>query len=227
MTHDWQRQYLTYVIDKTGKAPSAIAKIAGMASTTLTRPLNNPKHVFKLSNTTLDKIQSKTGIPYGPFASGLTPEGGEAWAVTVAHETDADHVSITALDVQASAGDGVIPPDYPEIADRLTFPANYLRSITRARPEDLSIIGVKGDSMLDTLQHDDVVMIDTTKTSLAYDGLFVLNLDGAVHVKRVTRASRPGWVTIVSDNRSKYPPFERAADDVRVIGKVIWKGTRE
>jgi len=138
-----------------------------------------------------------------------------------------DRVEVYAYDVQASAGPGGYVDDYPEIADRLTFPRGYLRTITSAKPQNLAIIGVKGDSMVPTLQDDDVVLIDMSKTSLGYDGLFVLNIDGTIHVKRIARGSRKGMVSIISDNKARYPEKERDVADVHVIGKVIWKGTRE
>lgn len=212
--------YVQRVLRETGMNPNQLAQRARVSHSTINRPLTIPNWPHKISRTTIDKIRAATGIEPDEI-EGLGP------LLDLGADADPDHISIPAWDVQAGAGNGVIPPDYPEIADRLTFPVGYLRSFTKAPLTDLRIITVKGDSMLDTLQNNDVVMIDSTKNSLAYDGLFVLNLDGAVHVKRVTRGSKPGWVAIVSDNKAKYPAFEREAGDVRVIGKVIWKGTRE
>ena len=127
-------------------------------------------------------------------------------------------------EVEASAGDGIIPADDAAVVDRLAFPAGYLQSLTRARPENLAIIGVKGESMEPTLRDDDVVMLDRTKCSLDYDGLFVLRFGDALHVKRIGRGSRD-TVFIISDNPA-YPPRELPRDQVEVVGKVIWAGKR-
>lgn len=132
---------------------------------------------------------------------------------------------IPLYDVAASAGNGAIV-EYEPIIDQLAFPRDYLRKITRSNPRNLAIISVKGDSMEPTLRDDDVVMLDTTKTNLDYDGMFVIRFGEALLVKRVMRSTRPGYITVISDNRSIYPPQEHIADQVSVIGKVLWYGRR-
>jgi len=126
--------------------------------------------------------------------------------------------------VEASAGNGAHIGDEYQVAS-LSFPEGYLQRITRAQPRNLAVISVKGDSMMPTLCDDDIVMIDTTKRDLSYDGLFVIRDNGdALLIKRIGRASRSHHITVISDNRDHYPPVERALGDIEVIGKVIWKG---
>jgi phage repressor protein C with HTH and peptisase S24 domain len=136
-------------------------------------------------------------------------------------------VLVPIYDIEVSAGNGVIPGQYEEIAGQLSFPPGYLRHITSTSVRHLAIVTVQGDSMAPTLHPRDVVLIDTTKTSLGYDGLFVLRMDGALHIKRINRGTRPGIVRIVSDNDDRYPPFERALDEVEAVGKVLWYGRKE
>lgn len=130
-------------------------------------------------------------------------------------------------DIEVSAGNGSLVPEFEGQAGQLAFPPNYLRSITSAPIGNLAIVTVKGDSMSPTLRDGDVVMIDTTKRSLGYDGLFVLRMDGALHVKRVNRGSRSGMVRILSDNRDSYPPTDRELTEVEAVGKVLWYGRKE
>ncbi len=59
--------YVRFVVATTGMSPSALARAAGIATTTLTRPLNNPKYKFALSATTLEKIAKISGISPAPF----------------------------------------------------------------------------------------------------------------------------------------------------------------
>lgn len=59
--------YVQYVMNILGVSPSGLAKKAGISSTTLTRALNDPKHKFTLSMTTLGKIEGATGIALAPF----------------------------------------------------------------------------------------------------------------------------------------------------------------
>jgi transcriptional regulator with XRE-family HTH domain len=59
--------YVKSLLRQLGLKPSALAKKAGIATTTLTRALNDPNHKFTLSTTTLNKIASATGISPAPF----------------------------------------------------------------------------------------------------------------------------------------------------------------
>ena len=141
----------------------------------------------------------------------------------------ADHSAgslVPVYDVTASAGHGAVVEDENHVSS-LAFPPGYLRRLTSAKPRDLAIITVKGDSMLPTINEDDVVMLDMSKRDLSYDGLFVLrdNGDGLL-VKRIGRATRGGYVSLISDNRSLYHVVERAIEDIEVIGKVIWHGRK-
>lgn len=133
---------------------------------------------------------------------------------------------VPVYNVHASAGHGSFIEE-EEIAERLAFPSEYLRHVTKADPKNLAIIGVKGDSMLPTLKDDDLVMLDTSKTDLSYDGLFVMRDGGnALLVKRITRASQKDFILIKSDNAAMYPPIERHLSEVEVVGKVVWMGVK-
>jgi len=146
------------------------------------------------------------------------------WLIFGQGEPEQEKDLVAVYDVQASAGPGMIVHDESAVA-QLAFPPGYLAQLTRANPRDLSIIGVKGDSMLPTLADDDLVMIDRTKKDLSFDGLFVIRDGGdALLIKRIGRASRRGFVSIISDNRAVYPAVEKPLDEVEVIGRVIWKG---
>lgn len=216
MTDQEALDYIHHVLRETGLQPSGLAKKCGFSSTTLTRPLNNPDHPFKLSRRTLDMIAEVTGIPFdgsGPkrVKNGDTPPTGTKL--------------VQVYDVQASAGYGSLV-DYEASAYGLAFPPEYLRRLTSSNPKHLSIISVKGESMEPTLLDDDIVLLDTSKTNLSFDGLFVLRFGDALHIKRVGRSAKRDHVTIISDNRTLYPPLEAALSEVDAIGKVLWYGRK-
>lgn len=146
--------------------------------------------------------------------------------VSVGYEPQNGEQLINVWDIEARAGHGAVVPEYETIAYKLSFPPDYLRSITSSHPRNLEIINVKGKSMVPTLDNDDIVMVDRTKTMLGYDGVFVLKMDDTLHVKRVARAAAKGRVRIISDNRYEFPEVERAVEDIEVIGKVVWAGKR-
>ena len=59
--------YVRYVLEEMQLKPGALAQKAGISASTLTRALNDPKHKFKLSMTTLEKIAGFSGISPAPF----------------------------------------------------------------------------------------------------------------------------------------------------------------
>lgn len=213
--NDWPLEYVRRVMTETGLSPTALAELAKVSSSTLTRPLNNPRHPHSVSRRTLDKIRDATGIDYTTT---------EQRAAISSPADKLDDARVPIYDIAASAGHGALV-DYEAQVDSLALPREYLRRLTSTSPQHLAIISVKGESMVPTLLDEDVVMVDTTKRSLGYDGLFVLRFDGTLHVKRVARGDAEGMVRIISDNLA-YPPFERAIGDVQVMGKILWVGRK-
>lgn len=132
---------------------------------------------------------------------------------------------VPVYDVAASAGLGSLVDQETEVYS-LAFPPNYLRKLTSSSPKNLAIISVKGDSMEPVLLDDDIVLLDASKVNLSFDGLFVLRFNDALHVKRVGRSAKRGYITIISDNRDLYPPFEAHITDVEAVGKVLWYGRK-
>ena len=59
--------YLRYVLKVTDQSATALARQAGISSTTLTRPLNNPDHKFTITTKTIEKIAAVSGISPAPF----------------------------------------------------------------------------------------------------------------------------------------------------------------
>ena len=124
-------------------------------------------------------------------------------------------VEIPVLDVEASAGFGAVASS--ETAHtRFGFDERWLRHLTSAKSASLSIVGVKGDSM---------VLVDASDHgSRLRDGIYVLRADDALVVKRI--AIKPGGrqITIASDNPA-YPTWhDMDRSEVHVVGRVIWFG---
>jgi phage repressor protein C with HTH and peptisase S24 domain len=222
MSENWEIRYLRHVKRETGKSLSAIARDAGVASTTLTRPVNNADHKFSVKQATLEAVERVTGISFDGFRTGHNtfPE-----RLEVGDATPDNKELIPVYDVVVSAGHGAVA-EYEAQTHSLAFPPDYLKRLTSSSPGNLSIISVKGESMEPTLLDDDIVLLDASKTNLSYDGLFVLRFDDALHVKRIGRSPKRGHITIISDNRDLYPPMEATISDVQAIGKVLWYGRK-
>lgn len=214
--------YIRHVLSARDWTAADLARHAGVAHSTINRPLTVAGWPHPVSRRTIAKIVQASGISPDTFV----PEGEGFFESDPPFVTQSeDEEMIPLYDVTASAGNGAVV-EYEPIIDQLAFPRDYLRKITKSNPRFLAIISVKGDSMEPTLRDDDVVMLDTSKTNLDYDGMFVIRSGEALLVKRVMRSTRPGYITVISDNRNIYPPQEHAADQVSVLGKVIWYGRR-
>lgn len=135
-------------------------------------------------------------------------------------------VAIPQLQVSASAGHGSFTDQERAIA-HMAFDPAWLRKITTAPTEDLSIIRVQGDSMLPTLNDGDDILVDRSVSGRQFsDGIFVLRLEDTLMVKRFAVHPSEETLTISSDNPA-YPSWtncKRAS--VNVIGRVIWAGRR-
>lgn len=121
---------------------------------------------------------------------------------------------------RVSAGHGA--QNSHEAPDALLFSKSFLRTIG-ARPANLFLVRVKGDSMLPTLQAGWTVMLDASRTEVS-SGIYVVRLGDEELVKRLE--ARPGGVIkVISDNRM-YDEYDidlsTAGDDFTVLGKVIW-----
>jgi phage repressor protein C with HTH and peptisase S24 domain len=132
-----------------------------------------------------------------------------------------EFVRVPRLPLGASAGPGAFAVE--EIPfDCFGFSPAWLRE-QGLDPKMLSAIAVAGDSMEPELRDGDEILVDRAPRPFR-DGIHVVRMGDALHVKRVQR-SRPGQLMLVSANTA-YPPLEVPAEEVEVIGRVVWKGGR-
>lgn len=70
---DWAIDYMLHVLEARNWSPNRLASEAGVASTTISRPLKEPEYPHKLNRTTIAKIHAASGIDPAPFAPKETP----------------------------------------------------------------------------------------------------------------------------------------------------------
>lgn len=128
---------------------------------------------------------------------------------------------IPRLPLGASAGPGTLPAE--EIpSGRLRFNHRWLKG-QGLEPAMLTVIEVEGDSMEPTLRDGDEILVDRTPRPLRA-GIHVIRLDDVLLVKRL-EPGPGGTLRVISDNAA-YPRLERAASEVEIVGRVVWKGGR-
>ena len=133
-------------------------------------------------------------------------------------------VQIPVLDVEASAGHGAVAGSEAR-AGQFGFDDKWLRRLTQAKPTNLSIIKVNGDSMEPTLHDGDEVLVDVSDEQMRLrDGIYVLRMDGALNVKRVAIEPQGRKISVVSDNDA-YPSWQGLdRRSINIVGRVLWFG---
>lgn len=135
-------------------------------------------------------------------------------------------VMVPRYNVRAGAGGGQAIHD-DSVVDHLAFKRDWIRSDLDLDPEHLALIEVHGDSMVPTLKDGDLILVDLRNGKRRNAGVYVIQLDGHLLVKRLNR-KLDGSVEVISDNPA-YPPEvlgPEAADLLHVIGRVVWSGGR-
>ena len=130
-------------------------------------------------------------------------------------------IDVPRLDIGASAGPGAIPGEESAF-DSLRFSKRWLTE-QGLEGAQLSLIIVEGDSMEPLLNDGDQILVDQTPHPFR-DGVHVLRLDDTLMVKRVASAGG-GRFSLLSQNLA-YPPVSVEAEDVEIVGRVVWKGGR-
>ena len=131
-------------------------------------------------------------------------------------------VVVPRCEVKASAGNGSINPVSDEqVVDVIAFRPDWLRQIGVA-PGKLVVIEVRGDSMHETLQDGDLLLVDTSLFERRVNGIYVLVKGDALLVKRLNfKAS--GSIEIRSDNKS-YPTETMSGaefDQLHIVGRMV------
>lgn len=213
-------EYIRHVLNVKGWSAADLARETGLSHSTINRPLTVKNWPHRISRATIQKVHEASRIDPTDFLDASD----RPFVVPNGDPTPEGSSLVPVYDVEASAGHGAIV-DAEDHVSNLAFSTQYLREMTSAKGKQLAVVRVKGDSMSPTIQDDDMVMVDTTKTSLDYDGLFVLRIGEAFHIKRIGRGARKATVTVISDN-SLYPPVDTERAEIEVVGKVIWYGRK-
>ena len=134
---------------------------------------------------------------------------------------EAGWVDVPRLPLSASAGPGAAVGE-EEPFDNFRFSRRWLRE-QGLDGAQLSAITVQGDSMEPLLRAGDEVLVNCAPQPFR-DGIHVVRLDDTLLVKRVA-SQGGGRFSLLSQNLA-YPPIEVSAEDIEIIGRVVWKSGR-
>ena len=135
-------------------------------------------------------------------------------------------VAVPLLEVEASAGPGALA-GHERAVSHIGFDERWLRDVAAGAPAELSLITVRGDSMVPTIAQGDDILVDRSAPARRpRDGIYVIRRDEALLVKRIALGPSAGRVTVRSDNDA-YPSWpDIALHEIEVIGRVVWIGRK-
>lgn len=187
---------------------AALSKMLGRNAAYLHQYMRrgSPQHLEEQDRTVLANF-------FGIDAARLGPATGEAIAARL--------VKVPKLDVRPSAGPGSAVGNEATLIS-YDFDRRFLRDIGQGDAASLSIVRVRGDSMAPTLADGDDILVCTTEGAALPDGIYVIERDDALIVKRLSRNPSTGLFTISSDNPAHPSWSECRPDSMRIIARVVW-----
>lgn len=133
-----------------------------------------------------------------------------------------DYVEIEVLPTYAGAGGGGTGDADRQVA---LVRASLVHDELKAKPVDLLLIDVRGDSMEPDFYQGDQILIDKRDRDPRQPGPFALwDGDGYV-IKLVERAAKKGWYRIFSAN-PRYRDYEVEEKDTTIMGRPVWFARR-
>jgi phage repressor protein C with HTH and peptisase S24 domain len=170
----------------------------------------------------LDKVAAVIKVDRGWLLHGNGQVEGDE---PVSDERRDAFVAIPSVAVTASMGGGMIVAEEVENGEPYHFKSSWITHRLRANPANLRILHVEGDSMMPTLHDGDVVLVDLARALPTPPGIFVLFDGMGLVAKRLEHIpnSDPPQVRIISDN-AFYTPYERTAEEIKIIGRIRWFG---
>lgn len=196
------------LVDYTGLSAAEVARRAGLAATTIQRPIKGTADT-RISQRTIEKLHE--AFPKFP---GWTRAG----AAALATFDEPDLVPVREIDL--SYGMGATYLDVPITEEVHHFPRAWLRRYTRSAPEKLFFAQGIGDSMEPTLHDSDLLLIDTDQRQLtSADRIWVLTYADCGMIKRL-RPVPGGGVEVWSDKK-EVSPFTAYDGELEIIGRVV------
>lgn len=130
-------------------------------------------------------------------------------------------ISIPRLSAVGELGSGALMDDPDEIVDFVMVLEAWARQQFGGNLKKLRIINTKGDSMQGTINHGDVVFVDSSVERFDGDGIYVLAMPAGLRIKRLQGLST-GGLRIISDNKAYETETVSGTElgSIRICGRV-------
>ncbi|SDT52213.1 S24 family peptidase [Pseudomonas prosekii] len=160
-------------------------------------------------------------------SAGAAPDQGRTPPRSFDLEDEPGYTGVMQLTARGSTGDGEDNP-HVEIRGVMAFKSAWLRANNLSQ-RHLDVIYADGHSMEPTINDGDVLLIDEAKIEPKDGHVFAMqSASKGTIVKRLVKSDFDGWI-IRSDNPDKTRYGDETLRDgeineVRIIGRVVWRG---
>lgn len=126
------------------------------------------------------------------------------------------------LNIRAACGESVVNQDYPEVVTSIAMPVDVARQLIGAtnKNSSIKIIVAAKDSMVPTINPDDLLFVDTSVQEYIGETIYILLHGNELVCKRISLVGKN--LTVTSDNEA-YPPWlwSDKPDATRIVGQVL------
>lgn len=133
-----------------------------------------------------------------------------------------ESVEIDYIHITPSCGRGTVVLDDADVTP-VRIGKEVIKDIWKvSSPEVLKLFKASGDSMENTIEDGNILLVDTSRTDYHNGGIYVLTINNDWFVKRL-RLKINGDLEIISDNPKYEPEVLRPNTDIEinVVGRVI------
>ena len=189
------------VLEASGKSAYAVAKALGHAPNWLYRVINGEAGILL---PTLREVAAELDVSVGTLVDPPGQDGLE----------DARMISLE--EVKATPGSGASRYDETP-RRRLNIPKDMLGDSVDGS-SICQLVRIQGDSMAPTLPDGCMVIVDRLSQKLENEGVYVMETDEGLLVKRVRQEEGLGWVVLSGERDPVRVPM---VGNFRIIGRVL------
>ncbi|AVS82772.1 peptidase [Paracidovorax avenae] len=176
-----------------------------------------------VSDKTVRHIESLRGM-HAWFSQPPAPAG--IRETSVAYDFDAGpemyELFPVSLHLRPGIADYAIWPDETDEDAPITFHRHWLER-RGYMPQCLLAIRVRGCGMEPSIQAGDIVVVNTSDTTLRDGQVFAINGFGEVLLRRVQRDGGHWWLSCDNPDQARYPRKAWAEPDCIPIGRLVFK----
>lgn len=212
---------LAVAMQRAGYTQGTLARTVGMAQSSINQLL---KHAAGSRKTV--EIASVLGVRAEWLASGKEPmlPTKEESIITsrMLPPATSNSFNVDVMSLSYSCGPGTYGEDFPDIIRSISLEPGYASRIFGGRPAtSIKAINAQGDSMVGTINPEDLVFIDVSVKRFEGDGIYAFTFDKTSHIKRLQKVKNR--LMVISDNASyeNWSIDESEEEQLFIDGKVI------